>query len=160
MPSVVKMQQPTFAPCPSEAYLMNKSYTILYVDDDHDDLMLIADAFERYTDYLKVVHAHNGLEGLSMLKKMQDNESLPCLVIIDINMPKMDGKEMLRTIRSNKDFQNLPVILFSTSNSEKDKDFAESLDADFITKPVSFPNLESLIAEFVSKCQFEAAKTA
>lgn len=139
---------------------MKKSYTILYVDDDHDDLMLIADAFEKYTDHLRVVHAHNGLEGLSALKKMQENGSLPCLVILDINMPKMDGKEMLRRLRSDSDFKNIPVILFSTSSSAKDKDFALDFDADFITKPVSFSNLQFLIAEFVSKCRLEVAKTA
>lgn len=139
---------------------MKKSYTILYVDDDHDDLMLIADAFEKYTDHLRVVHANNGLEGLSALAKMQANGSLPCLVILDINMPKMDGKEMLQRLRTNSGFKHLPVILFSTSSSVKDKQFAQNFDADFITKPVNFSNLQSLIAEFVSRCKLEVAARA
>ncbi|WP_121357706.1 response regulator [Flavisolibacter nicotianae] len=137
---------------------MKSSYTILYVDDDRDDLMLIADAFEKYTEHLTVVHAYNGIEGLSALKKMNETDSLPCLVILDINMPRMDGKEMLRRLRSHSDFKYLPVILFSTSNSSKDKLFAEEHHADFITKPVNFSNIQSLVAEFVSRCKLELVK--
>lgn len=137
---------------------MNTSYTILYVDDDHDDLMLIADAFENYTSHLRVVHAYNGLEGLAALEKMKEKGSLPCLVILDINMPRMNGKEMLKRLRASSEFKDLPVILFSTSNSTSDKQFARELNADFITKPVSFSNLQALITEFVSKCTFERPK--
>lgn len=139
---------------------MKKSYTILYVDDDHDDLLLIADAFERYTEHLRVVHACNGIEGLFALQQMQESGSLPCLVILDINMPKMDGKEMLKQLRANDDFKDLPVILFSTSGNPRDRDFAQSLDAEFITKPVSYSNMQSLISEFVSKCRLEVARWA
>lgn len=139
---------------------MNTSYTILYVDDDQDDLMLIADAFEQYASHLSVVQAHNGLEGLTTLKKMQEKRHLPCLVVLDINMPLMDGKEMLKKLRSNSDFQDLPVILFSTSNNPKEKLFAQDHNAEFITKPVDFSNLQLLVSAFVSKCKLEAANSA
>ena len=137
---------------------MKRIYTILYVDDDHDDFILIADAFEKYTEHLIVVHAYNGIEGLSVLKKMNETTALPCLVILDINMPKMAGKEMLKRLHSNNDFKYLPVILFSTSNSAKDKTFAKEHHADFFTKPVNFSNLQSLVAEFVSRCKLEFVK--
>ena len=139
---------------------MKKSYTILYVDDDQDDLMLIADSFEKYTEHLRVVHAFNGIEGLQALEKMEKNNALPCLIILDINMPKMDGKEMLQHIRANPHFRELPVIVFSTSTNPIDKQFAKAYDADFISKPIKFSNLESLIAEFVNKCHFEVEKSA
>lgn len=135
---------------------MNTSYTILYVDDDHDDLMLISEAFEKYTDHLKVVHAFNGHEGLAALKKMKEKGSMPCLVILDINMPLMDGKQMLKKMREQTDFENLPVVLFSTSGSPNDRLCAEQFDADFITKPVNFADLETVVSEFVSRCRFEA----
>lgn len=137
---------------------MKRSYTILYVDDDIDDLHLISDAFEKYTDHLIVLHACNGLEGLETLEKMHEAGSLPCLLIIDINMPIMDGKQMLEKLRTHSLFKDLPVILFSTSNSENDKQFAERHDADFIPKPAKYSELKSLVSKFVSKCKIEVKK--
>ena len=137
---------------------MKRSDSILYVDDDIDDLFLISEAFEKFTDDFRVVHADNGVEGLKTLEKMHEN--LPCLVIIDINMPIMDGKEMLVKLRTHSQFKDLPVIMFSTSGSEKDKQFAKDNDAEFISKPASYNELKSLVQQFVSKCRFDVKKTA
>jgi CheY-like chemotaxis protein len=139
---------------------MKRSYTILYVDDDADDLMLIAEAFERYTDHLTVVHANNGVEGLRTLDKMYKEHKLPCLVVIDINMPIMDGKQMLRKLRDHAGYKDLPVVMFSTSHSLQDHEFAETYDAEFVSKPSKYRELEALVEQFVSKCRFEAQKTA
>ncbi|MGZ3879689.1 MAG: response regulator [Flavisolibacter sp.] len=139
---------------------MKRSYTILYVDDDADDLVLISEAFEKYTDHLSVLHAGNGVEGLKLLEKMHDEHSLPCLVIIDINMPIMDGKQMLRNLREKVDYRELPVIMFSTSNSARDHQFAEMYDAEFVSKPSKYGELKALVAQFVNKCRFEEKKTA
>ena len=139
---------------------MKRSYTILYVDDDMDDLYLISDAFEKYTDHLTVVHAGNGLQGLQVLQKMSDKAELPCLVIADINMPVMDGKQMLKKLREHTEYKDLPVILFSTSNSPADKEFAHNHDAEFISKPVNYSGMKSLVEQFVNKCRFEVKKTA
>ena len=138
--------------------LMKRSYTVLYVDDDIDDLLLISEAFEKYTDHLTVVHANNGAQGLKALEDMQEN--LPCLLIIDINMPIMDGKEMLVKIREHSQFKNLPVIMFSTSDSSKDKEFAEDHDAEFFSKPGNYNELRMLVEQFVRKCRFEVKTTA
>lgn len=137
---------------------MKRSYTILYVDDDIDDLHFISDAFEKYTDHLTVIHANNGIEGLKVLEKMHNSGSLPCLLIIDINMPVMDGKQMLEQLRAKLPFKYLPVILFSTSQSEKDREFAKNHDADFISKPKKYNELESLVSDFVTKCRIEVKK--
>ena len=133
---------------------MKHSYTILYVDDDHDDLFLISEAFLQFADKLKVVHAFNGLEGIRALHTMKEQHSLPCLVILDINMPVMNGKEALMHLKSSEDFKELPVVLFSTSNNISDQQFAEEWGADFITKPLNFQDLEAMVKTFVSKCVF------
>lgn len=139
---------------------MSSRYTILYVDDDMDDLLLISEAFEKYTDHLKVVHAGNGVEGMTRLKSMQAEGSLPCLVILDINMPIMDGKELLKAMRQEKAFQELPVILFSTSSNPRDRLFAKNLDAEYVTKPLSYGEIKHLVSEFVTKCKFEVGNRA
>src|ERR1700694_1872854 len=138
---------------------MKHSYTILYVDDDHDDLLLISEAFLQFTEKLRVVHAFNGREGLQALKEMSAAHSLPCLVIMDINMPIMDRKEALVQMRKSEEFKTLPVVLFSTSNNSKDHQFAREWDADFITKPTNFSDMEGLVKQFVSRCVFELEQT-
>ena len=132
---------------------MKRSYTILYVEDDHDDLLIISEAFEKYTDHLIVVHAPHGREAMHILKSMSLNNKLPCLIILDINMPVMDGKETLSEIRKNKDYDNIPIVIFSTSRHLPDKEFAENLDATFISKPVQYLDMENLVKEFVAKCR-------
>lgn len=134
-----------------------RSYTILYVDDDHDDLMLLAEAFEKYTDYLRVIHAYNGFEALQVLERMSKEESLPCLVILDINMPVMDGRVTLKKIKSSPAWKELPVVMFSTSSSHADKAYAENLGADFVTKPVTYGDMEGLVKQFVERCRIAAA---
>ena len=134
---------------------MRRSYTILYVDDDKDDLSVISDAFEKYTQHLKISHAHNGFEAMQVLKLMKTNSSLPCLIILDINMPVMDGKQTLMEIKNNPDYKNIPVVIFSTSDKPADRKFAKDLGADYITKPTKYLEMEALVAEFVQKCLIE-----
>jgi len=134
---------------------MKRSYTILYADDDHEDLKMISEAFEKYTEHLKVAHAYNGTEALQLLSQMCESGMTPCLIILDINMPKMNGIETLIEIRKVKECHHIPVILFSTSSQLIDKKIAERLGADFITKPAKYQDLEKLVGQFVEKCLIE-----
>jgi CheY-like chemotaxis protein len=136
---------------------MSRSYTILYVEDDPDDLLIIAEAFEKYTDNLKIIHAHQGYEALQLLNMLFLQDKLPCLIIMDINMPIMDGKETLVAIRRHKTYDNIPIVIFSTSEKPEDKKFAADLEADYITKPIQFSAMEKLVGEFVEKCRFPSS---
>ena len=132
---------------------MSRTYTILYADDDPDDLMIISEAFEKYTNNMRVMQVYNGYEALKLLKNMKEKAMLPCLIILDINMPVMDGKEALMEIKKNEDYQDIPTVIFSTSSSMYDKLFAEELGAEFITKPATYLDIQKLIKEFIKKCQ-------
>ena len=136
---------------------MSKKYTILYCEDDDDDLLIISDAFEKYTEDLRIHHARNGHEGLEILKSMSEEQKLPCMIILDINMPLMDGKQALREIRKVKDYSNIPIVVFSTSQSEKERRFVESLGAEFIAKPETYINLEAVVKAFVDKCKIDVS---
>ena len=138
---------------------MTRSYSILYVEDDADDLLIIAEAFEKYTDNLKIVHAHHGNEALQILNSLHLQDKLPCLIILDINMPIMDGKETLVEIRKKRAYDNIPIVIFSTSEKPEDKKFAESLDADYVTKPIQYSAMEKLVSDFVEKCRFPSLLT-
>lgn len=129
-------------------------HTIVYAEDDLDDLFILKQAFEKH-DHIEVVHAPDGKGAMHILQNMVDDKKLPCLVILDINMPVMNGREALQAIRSHHHLRKLPVVLFSTSSSSTDKAFAETYDAILITKPVDFVNLEIIVKQFIERCDFE-----
>ena len=133
---------------------MTSKHTILYVEDDLDDLFMVQQAFEKYNSGIEVVHAKDGFEALKFLNKLQGH-SLPCLIILDINMPGMDGRETLIRIKQTEKLKDIQVVLFSTSSSERDKAFARKWNAEFITKPLIYSELEELAKSFTNICDFE-----
>jgi CheY-like chemotaxis protein len=130
------------------------------VEDDLDDLFIVQQAFQKFDGSIAVLHANNGIEAFEYLKKFEKAGPLPCLIILDINMPGMDGRETLIRIRQSNIFSDIPVVLFTTSSSQSDKDFAYKWDAEFITKPLVYSEVEKLIETFVQKCNFEMSKRA
>jgi len=125
---------------------------ILYADDDQDDLMLIKDAFKKYSSSIEVVTVENGNEALRYLNSLSHVDSLPCLVILDINMPLLNGKEVLKELRNNARFKKVPVVLFSTSSNYYEKKFAENYNAGFIAKPMGMDELEKITDKFIEQC--------
>lgn len=132
--------------------LAEHKHTILYAEDDLDDLFMIRQAFEQFDGSTQLLHASNGFEAIEQLNQAKMENHLPCLVILDINMPGMNGREALIRIRQSDDFKNIPVVLFTTSSSELDKAFAKKWGAEFITKPLIFSELEALARRFISLC--------
>lgn len=129
--------------------------TILYAEDDLDDLDMVRLAFEKH-DEIEIIHANDGNQALSRLHTMLATKSLPCLIILDINMPGMDGRQTLMQIKAMEAFQQIPVVMFTTSNSPMDMEFAKKHGADFVTKPLRFEEIENLAADFTRRCNFES----
>jgi CheY-like chemotaxis protein len=140
--------------------LATHKHTILYAEDDLDDVFMIRQAFEQFDGNTEIVHSSNGFEALEELNKAKAEERLPCLIILDINMPGMNGREALIRIRQSEDFKRIPVVLFTTSSSEPDKAFARKWEAEFITKPLVFSELEALAKRFVSLCSATVSERA
>lgn len=132
----------------------------MYVDDDIDDLLIVSEAFLKHTASLKVVHASNGLDALQVLHKMAEQHNLPCLIILDINMPVMNGRETLKKIKAIEQYKHIPIVMFSTSINQADQQLAASMGAAYVIKPMDFQNLEKLVAEFVEKCGIEVQSEA
>src|SRR6185503_15970449 len=82
-------------------------HKILYAEDDADDLFMVQQAFEKYDGAIELIHAANGFEALQQLEHSKAAGNLPCLIILDINMPGMDGKETLIRIRQSENFKNM-----------------------------------------------------
>lgn len=140
--------------------LATHNHTILYVEDDPDDLSMIRQSFEQFDGAVQLLHTSNGFEALEQLNKSKTDKNLPCLIILDINMPGMNGREALIHIRQSEDFKDIPVVLFTTSSSELDKAFAKKWGAEFITKPLVFSELEELSKRFISLCTGSVSEKA
>lgn len=108
--------------------------TILHVDDDADDLFLMGEALKEADASVHILTAHDGREALSILERL--GNALPALVILDINMPGMDGREALQELKNNTRWSTIPVVMLSTSSNPHDKAFCEQLGASFFTKPL------------------------
>jgi len=126
-----------------------RSITILLADDDADDRMMAADALEesRLANDLKCVE--DGEELMDYLhrrgKFAGPNEApRPGLILLDLNMPRKDGREALKEIKADPELRSIPVIVLTTSKAEEDIYRTYDLGVNsFITKPVNF---ESLVA--------------
>ena len=121
---------------------MSKKHIILIVDDDTDDREIIRDAFmSNHKDHREYLLIENGDKLLEYLEEA-DNSNLPALIMLDLNMPGKDGRESLKDIKSHERFRHIPIIVFTTSGSEKDRQTSYSLGANcFITKPDTFNKL-------------------
>jgi CheY-like chemotaxis protein len=113
---------------------------------------MIRQSFEQFDGAVQLLHTSNGFEALEQLNKSKTEKNLPCLIILDINMPGMNGREALIRIRQSEEFKDISVVLFTTSSSELDKAFAKKWGAEFITKPLVFSELEELAKRFISLC--------
>jgi CheY-like chemotaxis protein len=126
--------------------------TVLCVDDDADDRELVCFTIGEIDPSLKVVHAEDGVEALDYLTKAKGEAALPCLVILDINMPKMDGKQTLSEIKKDEQLSILPVVVFSTSDSPIDKLYCERYGVELVTKPSSMHTMKGEVKRLLQPC--------
>lgn len=125
---------------------------VLYAEDDSDDLQLVKEAFFQHTKNVEIISVSDGVQALSWLQKLNENHPAPCLIILDINMPRMDGKEALEAIRSMDRFKDIPAVLFTTSSQPIDKAFAKKYNAGFITKPINYKQMDMIAKQFIDHC--------
>ena len=112
---------------------------ILLVEDDEVDILNLKRAFKKNTITNPLHIAHNGYEALDMLRGPNALDPRPKMVLLDINMPKMNGIEFLQEIRKDEQLRSLPVFVLTTSNQDRDKLNAYTLNvAGYILKPVDF----------------------
>lgn len=125
---------------------------ILYIDDDADDREMLDLALHKIDPAIQVAFAVNGMAGLHFLKQAQADNELPCLVVLDINMPVMDGKKTLELIRRDLALNDLPVVIFTSSLNSHDKAFFASRANDFISKPLSSSELYNVARQLLKYC--------
>ena len=124
--------------------------SIIMADDDADDRLLTQSAFEENLIRNPMYFVENGQELLDFLQRKgkytTQQHRLPSLILLDLNMPKMDGREALREIKSDPNLKKIPVLILTTSKSEKDILESYALGAScFISKPSNFEGLLEVV---------------
>ena len=129
-----------------------KNHTVVWADDDLDDLLIMRETLERLGLGHRVVEAHNGQEVLNYLHSLNNASSYPCLIILDINMPVLNGRDTLALIRREEKYNDVPVVMFTTSSSNMDRAFCNRFGAKLYTKPSTLAAYEQVIATLLTHC--------
>jgi CheY-like chemotaxis protein len=131
---------------------------VLYADDDPEDIQLIRDAFADYSQKIELLTFSNGTELLNFIQDLQPFQPIPCLIIIDVNMPRLGGKETLRRLRRMEGYEEVPVVLFSTSTLPSEFAFAQSFNAGFVTKPLHEQQINTIVDQLIDQCTDEVKR--
>lgn len=136
---------------------------ILVADDDCDDCLLLKEAAQEAQVPAELHFVHNGEVLLDYLYRRgryapPNEPPSPDLLFLDLNMPKKDGREVLRSIKEDPELRRIPVIVFTTSRAEEDVTFTYDLGVNsFVVKPNSFSNLITIM-QTIEKYWFEIVK--
>jgi CheY-like chemotaxis protein len=133
-----------------------KQFTILIANDDEDTRFLMQEALREVRSAIRSEFVENGEQVLDYLYRRGEyagsNWDRPDLILLDLNMPRLDGREALTLIRSDPDLQQIPVVILTTSHRSGDILLCYRLGANsFISKPVTF---EGLVEVMKTLCQY------
>jgi CheY-like chemotaxis protein len=106
--------------------LNNKDYKVVLVDDDPDDIIIFQDAINEYCPQLELITAKDGTELLDLLRNVYPN-----LIVLDLHLPKMNGLETLQKVRNFACYDNVPIMIYSTSKTKKVMDECIKNGADY-----------------------------
>jgi CheY-like chemotaxis protein len=127
---------------------------ILCVDDDEDDLTMLREALNRESEAYHIIEAFDGVHALELLQQMrQSHQQLPCLIVMDINMPGMNGRETLSALQRDSEFSTIPVVLYSTSSSVSDVNFSTTNNVELITKPATVTGIYLAASKMLECCR-------
>ena len=136
---------------------------ILYAEDDPEDRMLVEDAMEESRLVNDMHFVENGEELMDYLYRRgkyanMSDTPLPGLILLDLNMPKKDGREALEEIKADPDLKRIPIVVLTTSKAEEDILSTYDLGVSgFVIKPITFESLVSVL-KTVSKYWFEVVE--
>jgi two-component system, chemotaxis family, response regulator Rcp1 len=130
------------------AALLSRRSNVLLVDDNIDDAFLMRRGFERSKLPIDLHHVENGLECMKFLRRLDPYGSAPRpdLILLDLNMPVMSGRDVMEEIVADYKLQALPVVVLTTSDQESDREAMYRLRCNsFVRKPVASEDVEKMI---------------
>jgi CheY-like chemotaxis protein len=120
---------------------------ILYADDDLDDKTWVSEASKLLNYSLDIYFVENGRQVFEYLKSIEEK---PALIVLDLNMPELDGRQTLQKLKSHNDYKNIPVVIVTTSSNKADVDICTRLGASlYLVKPDSYAQWKQIIQQLV-----------
>ena len=129
-----------------------KKHFILWAEDDPDDMAMFRRIVEEAEHHALVLGANDGREVLACLQLMRKEKNFPCLIILDLNMPALGGRETIGLIKQEEDLVHIPIVVFTTSNSYVDRNFCDRFKVPLFTKPTSVDELKATIRQMLRLC--------
>ena len=127
---------------------MPESIVVFIIDDDPDDQDLLIEALMSIDPSIECFTALNGQEALTKLETRA--LPYPSLIFLDLNMPRVDGRRCLHELKKNPKFKSIPVVIYTTSSEEKDKDDMKQLGAmDYMVKQFNFSLLKKQLRQIL-----------
>ena len=123
---------------------------VLLVEDDAGDVLLIREAFEHNKVHNSLEVVSDGVEAIAYLRRQGEhaNARRPDLVLLDLNLPRKDGREVLAEVKSDPDLRSIPVVVLTTSKAEEDVLRSYDLHANaYVTKPVDFDRFIEVVRQ-------------
>jgi CheY-like chemotaxis protein len=138
---------------------MQENRSIIIAEDDGDDRLLLETAFKETEMEIQLVFAHNGVELLKLLTG-KEKSVYPRVILLDLNMPKKDGREVLKELKQNPLLKKIPVIIFTTTKNEAEIARCYELGANtYVVKPDSYSDLLKVVNR-LKNYWFETATVA
>lgn len=136
--------------------------SVLLIDDDPDDLFFLTEAFQQADNNYSYVEAYDGEAALAILRDMNSRNEQPALIVLDINMPIISGRELLTMLKDNPDYSNIPVVVFTTSPNPFNRQHCMHYQVELITKPLSHKGLHGVAKYMLRYCNptFPTTKAA
>ena len=126
---------------------MNKKRIVLYADDDMDDKNWVKEACKTLNSSLHIEFVETGRCVLDYLNN--SGTERPSLIVLDLNMPELDGRQTLQALKSNSDYKDIPVVIVTTSSNSMDKDVCKRLGASlFLIKPNNYGDWQKIVSQF------------
>jgi CheY-like chemotaxis protein len=128
----------------------SREIVVLLVEDDPGDVLMTREAFEDYKVHNELHVVNDGTEAMAFLRREGDKADAPRpdLVLLDLNLPRMDGREVLQAIKSDPELASIPVVVLTTSEAEEDVLRSYSLHANaYVTKPVDFERFIQVVRQ-------------
>jgi CheY-like chemotaxis protein len=141
----------------SQHKISKTPFTVLMADDDSDDRFLMEHAFKELGKDAELHFVEDGKELMEYLRRFGKYTDAalsprPSLILLDLNMPKKDGRQALMEIKTFQDLRKIPVVIWTTSYLEEDKIQCREAGADsFITKPMHYRELLNTVKELITK---------
>ena len=124
-------------------------HLVLYADDDADDRLWASEAYLAIDANVSLCFVENGQEVLHYLQTLSE-DCFPSLIILDLNMPQLDGRRTLQLLKENPRYRHIPVAIVSTSSNNNDREVCQQLGAAlFLVKPNTYRNWEHTVAQLM-----------